>query len=109
MIEGDKPTFNPYFYGPKYPSSDALPAPEIFNFFSMAGSPMKFVEMPTSEECGGVRSPHTPFTMSLWGAGEMTLSNLICGKKFVFDVSRPFTVRIAIQRPDPKKIGIERG
>ncbi len=21
--------FNPYFYGPKYPSSDALPAPEI--------------------------------------------------------------------------------
>ncbi len=27
-IEGDKPTFNPYF--PKYLSSDALPAPEIF-------------------------------------------------------------------------------
>ncbi len=29
-IEGDKPTLNPYFYGPKYLSSDALPAPEIF-------------------------------------------------------------------------------
>ncbi len=29
-IEGDKPTFNPYFYIPKYRSSDALPAPEIF-------------------------------------------------------------------------------
>ncbi len=32
-----KPTLNPYFYGPKYRSSDALPAPEIisfsFNFF----------------------------------------------------------------------------
>ncbi len=23
-----------------------------FKFFSMAGSPMKFAEMPTSEECG---------------------------------------------------------
>ncbi len=30
MIEGDKPTLNPYFYIPKYRSSDALPAPEIF-------------------------------------------------------------------------------
>ncbi len=24
--------FNPYFYVPKYPSSDALPAPEFFFF-----------------------------------------------------------------------------
>ncbi len=56
-IEGDKPTFNPYFYVPKYLSSDALPAPEIY-FFPMAGFPMKFAEMPTSEECGrGVRHP----------------------------------------------------
>ncbi len=31
--EGDKPTFNPYFYIPKYRSSDALPAPEIFVLF----------------------------------------------------------------------------
>ncbi len=29
-IEGDKITFNPYFYVPKYRSSDALPAPENF-------------------------------------------------------------------------------
>ncbi len=29
-IEGDKPTLNLYFYGPKYRSSDVLPAPEIF-------------------------------------------------------------------------------
>ncbi len=29
-IEGDKPTLNPYFYGPKYHFSDALPGPEIF-------------------------------------------------------------------------------
>ncbi len=28
--EGDKPTLNPYFYGPKCRSFDALPAPEIF-------------------------------------------------------------------------------
>ncbi len=32
-IEGDKPTFNPYFYVPKYHSSDALPAPKIFTWF----------------------------------------------------------------------------
>ncbi len=31
-IEGDKPTLNPCFYGPKYRSSDALPAPENFSF-----------------------------------------------------------------------------
>ncbi len=29
-IEGDKLTLNPYFYVPKYRSSDALHAPEIF-------------------------------------------------------------------------------
>ncbi len=29
-VEGGKSAFNPYFYVPKYPSSDALPAPEIF-------------------------------------------------------------------------------
>ncbi len=27
---GDEVPFNPYFYVPKYRSSDALPAPEIF-------------------------------------------------------------------------------
>ncbi len=27
------PTFNPYFYVPKYRSSDALPAPKIFLWF----------------------------------------------------------------------------
>ncbi len=30
-VEGGKAPFNPYFYGPKYHSSDALPAPEIFS------------------------------------------------------------------------------
>ncbi len=34
-VEKDEAPFNPYFYGPKYPSPDALPAPEIFfPFFS---------------------------------------------------------------------------
>ncbi len=33
-IVGDKPTFNPYFYIPKYRSSDTLPAPEIFSGLS---------------------------------------------------------------------------
>ncbi len=32
-IEGDEPTLNLHFYGPKYHSSDALPAPEIFSLF----------------------------------------------------------------------------
>ncbi len=30
-VEGGFIPFNPYFYGPKYLSSDALPAPEIFS------------------------------------------------------------------------------
>ncbi len=29
-VEGGFASFNPYFYGPKYRSSDALPASEIF-------------------------------------------------------------------------------
>ncbi len=29
-VEGGFALFNPYFYVPKYRSSDALPAPEIF-------------------------------------------------------------------------------
>ncbi len=29
-VEGGFVPFNPYFYGPRYRSSDALPAPEIF-------------------------------------------------------------------------------
>ncbi len=31
-FEGGEAPFHPYFYGPKYPSSDALPAPQIFNY-----------------------------------------------------------------------------
>ncbi len=31
-VEAGEAPFNTYFYGPKYPSSDALPAPEIFQF-----------------------------------------------------------------------------
>ncbi len=30
-VEGGEASFNSYFYVPKYPSSDALPAPEIFS------------------------------------------------------------------------------
>ncbi len=29
-VEGGEAPFNPYFYVPKYRSSDALPVPEIF-------------------------------------------------------------------------------
>ncbi len=29
-VEGDEAPFNPYIYGSKYRSSDAIPAPEIF-------------------------------------------------------------------------------
>ncbi len=32
-LEGGEALFNPYFYVPKYLSSDALPAPEIFCCF----------------------------------------------------------------------------
>ncbi len=40
--------------------------PFFLNFFSMAGSPMKFAEMPTSEECeGGVVKTPPPIAMSL--------------------------------------------
>ncbi len=35
-VEGDEAPFNPYFYVPKYRSSDALPAPEIFPIFAAA-------------------------------------------------------------------------
>ncbi len=34
-VEGGEALFDPYFYIPKYRSSDALPAPEIFNLFSV--------------------------------------------------------------------------
>ncbi len=30
MVEGDEAPVNPFFYVPKYRSSDALPVPEIF-------------------------------------------------------------------------------
>ncbi len=32
-VEEDEAPFNPYFYGPKYLSSDSLPAPENFYLF----------------------------------------------------------------------------
>ncbi len=34
-VERCEAPFNPYFYVPKYRTSDALPAPEIFLFFLM--------------------------------------------------------------------------